>query len=75
MEVAASDPVHIDLEHQTVTTPFQDRFTFEIDPFRKSCLLSGTDEIGLTLASADKIAAYERRAGGARPWSQVENAA
>ena len=36
MEVAQTDPVHIDLEHQTVTTPFQDRFTFEIDPFRKA---------------------------------------
>jgi 3-isopropylmalate/(R)-2-methylmalate dehydratase small subunit len=75
MAVAKTDPIHLDLEAQTVTTQFQDRFTFEIDPFRKSCLLSGTDEIGLTLASADKIAEYERRAGGVRPWSQVENAA
>jgi 3-isopropylmalate/(R)-2-methylmalate dehydratase small subunit len=75
MEVAKTDPIHIDLEAQTVTTQFQDRFSFEIDPFRKACLLNGTDEIGLTLASADKIAVYERRAGDARPWSQVENAA
>jgi 3-isopropylmalate/(R)-2-methylmalate dehydratase small subunit len=75
MEVAKTDPIHIDLEAQTVTTQFQDRFSFEIDPFRKACLLNGTDEIGLTLASADKIAAYERRAGEARRWSQVESAA
>jgi len=36
MEVAKTDPINVDLEHQTVTTPFQDRFTFEIDPFRRS---------------------------------------
>lgn len=71
MAVAAQgDPIHIDLDAQTVTTQFQDRFSFEIDPFRKQCLLNGTDEIGLTLASADKIAAYEGAAAKARPWSQ-----
>jgi 3-isopropylmalate/(R)-2-methylmalate dehydratase small subunit len=75
MEVAKSDPIHIDLENQTVTTRFQDRFTFDIDAFRKQCLLNGTDEIGLTLASVDKIATYERRAGEARSWSQPENIA
>ena len=72
MDVAKTDPIHIDLEHQTVTTQFQDRFSFEIDPFRKQCLLEGTDEIGLTLASSDKIASYEKSAAGARPWSQGE---
>jgi 3-isopropylmalate dehydratase small subunit len=62
MEVAAEgDPIHIDLEAQSVTTEFQDRFRFEIDPFRKSCLLSGTDEIALTLASRDHITAHEAR--------------
>jgi 3-isopropylmalate/(R)-2-methylmalate dehydratase small subunit len=60
MEVAKTDPIHIDLETQTVTTPFQDRFAFEIDPFRKHCLMKGVDEIGLTLASGDAITAYER---------------
>ena len=68
MEVAKTDPIHIDLEHQTVTTPFQDRFTFEIDPFRKHCLLQGLDEIGLTLASADDISAYENRMAAEKPW-------
>ena len=38
MEVAQTEAIHIDLEAQTVTTPFQDRFTFEIDAFRKHCL-------------------------------------
>ena len=68
LDVAKTDPVAIDLEHQTVTTPFQDRFTFEIDPFRRDCLLNGTDEIGLTLAADSKIAAYEEGIAGQRPW-------
>ncbi|PZU60252.1 MAG: 3-isopropylmalate dehydratase small subunit [Sphingobium sp.] len=68
LEVAKTDPIHIDLEHQTVTTPFQDRFTFEIDPFRKSCLLGGLDEIGLTLGESDAIDAYEAKVGTERPW-------
>jgi 3-isopropylmalate/(R)-2-methylmalate dehydratase small subunit len=68
MEVAVTDPIHIDLESQTVTTPFQDRFTFEIDPFRKTCLLQGLDEIGLTLAKADAISAYEAKLAAERPW-------
>jgi 3-isopropylmalate/(R)-2-methylmalate dehydratase small subunit len=76
MEVAAQgDPLHIDLEHQTVTTRFQDRFTFDIDPFRKSCLLNGTDEIGLTLASDVAIGNYEGRLAAARPWLKPEIAA
>ncbi len=76
MEVAAQgDPLHIDLEHQTVTTRFQDRFAFEIDPFRKSCLLNGTDEIGLTLASDVAIGNYEGRLAAARPWLKPEIAA
>jgi 3-isopropylmalate dehydratase/3-isopropylmalate/(R)-2-methylmalate dehydratase small subunit len=61
-------PIHIDLENQVVTTPFQDRFAFEIDPFRKACLMGGLDEIGLTLESADAIAAFEARDAAARPW-------
>ena len=68
MEVAATDPVFIDLEHQTVTTQFQDRFTFEIDPFRKMCLLEGLDEISLTEKSDAAIGAYERQLDADRPW-------
>ena len=68
MEVAATEPVTIDLENQVVTTPFQDRFAFEIDPFRKHCLLNGLDEIGLTQALAPQIAAYEARLAADRPW-------
>jgi 3-isopropylmalate dehydratase small subunit len=61
MEVARTDPIAIDLEHQTVTTRFQDRFTFDIDPFRKQCLIEGLDEVGLTLAMGSQIASYEAR--------------
>jgi 3-isopropylmalate/(R)-2-methylmalate dehydratase small subunit len=68
MEVAKTDPVHVDLETQTVTTPFQDRFEFEIDPFRKHCLINGVDEIGLTLQSSDAIASYESKLAAEKPW-------
>jgi len=68
LEVAETDPITIDLEHQVVTTPFQDRFTFDIDPFRKRCLLEGLDEVGLTLAREDAIATYERRLASGQPW-------
>ncbi len=68
MEVAKTDPIHVDLDSQTVTTPFQDRFSFEIDPFRKNCLANGLDEIGLTMAMDQKISNYEKRASAAWPW-------
>lgn len=74
MEVAKTDPIHVDLETQTVTTPFQDRFEFEIDPFRKHCLLNGVDEIGLTLQSSDAISTYETKIAASQPWL-VPNAA
>lgn len=73
MEVAKGlngtpDDIHVDLEQQTVTTQFQDRFAFEIDPFRKHCLLGGLDEIGLTLDDADQIGVYEAKVAQSRPW-------
>ncbi|WBY16331.1 3-isopropylmalate dehydratase small subunit [Erythrobacteraceae bacterium WH01K] len=68
MEVAQTDPVSIDLENQVVTTPYQDRFTFEMDAFRKQCLMEGLDEVGLTLARNDAIADYEGRQGANMPW-------
>jgi 3-isopropylmalate/(R)-2-methylmalate dehydratase small subunit len=62
------DPIDVDLETQSVTTRFQDRFTFDIDPFRKHCLLEGLDEVGLTLARQDAIGAYEARAKAELPF-------
>ena len=47
----------------TVTSPLQDRFQFEMDPFRRECLVEGLDEIALTLASEAAIRAYEIRTG------------
>ncbi len=68
MEVAETDPITIDLEHQVVTTPFQDRFTFEIDPFRKHCLIEGLDEVALTMTRGAQIEAYEARMRAEQPW-------
>lgn len=68
LEVAETDPIAIDLESQTVTTPFQDRFAFAIDPFRKHCLAEGLDETGLTMARSEAITAYENRQSADMPW-------
>ncbi len=68
LDVARTDPIDVDLEAQTVTTRFQDRFTFEIDAFRKQCLLEGLDEVGLTLARDAAITTYEHRAAQDLPW-------
>ena len=58
----------VDLENQRVTRAGGAVIAFEIDPFRKHCLLNGLDDIGLTLAKADKIDAYEARQRVAQPW-------
>lgn len=69
MEVAlAGQPIDIDLDTQTVTTPFQDRFAFEIDAFRKHCLLNGLDEVALTLDSQETIGHFESRRASAQGW-------
>jgi 3-isopropylmalate/(R)-2-methylmalate dehydratase small subunit len=73
LEVAKEHPIAIDLDAQTVTTPYQDRFRFEIDAFRKDCLLKGLDEIGITLELDTAIAAHEAMAHVETPW--VEGAA
>ena len=53
----------VDLERQTVTDPFGLSQPFEVDAFRRHCLLDGLDDIGLTLAHEAKITAYERAHG------------
>jgi 3-isopropylmalate/(R)-2-methylmalate dehydratase small subunit len=58
----------IDLDNQTITTPGRQEFRFDIDPFRKHCLLNGLDEIGLSLEHADKIRAFEAKQKAAQPW-------
>ena len=72
VEVAKTDDVTVDLETMTVTTPFQDRFEFSIDPFRRQCLMEGLDEVGLTLARDTAISKYESAVANDRPWLSRE---
>ncbi len=58
----------VDLEQQTVTTPGGDSFGFEIDPFRKHCILNGLDDIGLTLQHAEEIESFEAQHKNRQPW-------
>ncbi|MDF9303785.1 3-isopropylmalate dehydratase small subunit [Tritonibacter mobilis] len=58
----------VDLEAQEITTSEGDVIKFDVDPFRKHCLINGLDDIGLTLEKADAIKAYEERAAQERPW-------
>ena len=60
--------VSIDLPAQTVTFPDGSLERFEVDPFRKECLLAGIDEIDLTLRHSDQIEAYEARQRAETPW-------
>lgn len=68
VEATAGYRLAIDLEQQTVTTPDGESFKFDIDPFRKHCILNGLDDIGLTLEHADKIRAFEARHRSEQPW-------
>ena len=63
LDAAQEHPIAIDLRKMIVTTPIGDRFAFELDSFRRECLLNGLDEIALTLASEAAIRAHELRTG------------
>ena len=58
----------VDLQQQTITTPDNTSMAFEVDEFRKHCLLNGLDDIGLTLQHVDDIKAYEARRRQQAPW-------
>ena len=58
----------VDLEAQTIVTPAAEVIEFEVDAFRKYCLLQGLDDIGLTLQHVDEIKAYEQKRRQAEPW-------
>lgn len=58
----------IDLERQVIVKPGGDELPFEVEPFRKYCLLNGFDDIGLTLRHSDKIKAFEARRLAEKPW-------
>ena len=67
-ENGANAVLTVDLEAQQITRPDGSTVAFEVDPFRKRCLLEGLDDIGLTLEKGEAIDAYEVRAAAARPW-------
>jgi 3-isopropylmalate/(R)-2-methylmalate dehydratase small subunit len=67
-ERGANSTLSIDLEKQEVRGPDGGVVTFDIDPFKKHCLLNGLDAVGLTLEKTDSIAAFEKSAAAERPW-------
>ncbi|TVP43791.1 MAG: 3-isopropylmalate dehydratase small subunit [Halomonas sp.] len=69
-EVEANEgyQLDVDLEHKRVVTPSGEILEFEVDDFRKHCLLEGLDDIGLTLKDEDAIRAFEQKHKAARPW-------
>ena len=69
-EVAAKPgyELEVDLDQQRVILPTGEAFVFEIDPFRKDCLIKGLDDIGLTLESEGKIRSYEANRRQKSPW-------
>jgi 3-isopropylmalate/(R)-2-methylmalate dehydratase small subunit len=58
----------IDLDSQQIETPSGQKIPFEVDPFRKYCLMNGLDDIGLTLQHVDEIKAYEAKRAKTAPW-------
>ena len=69
-EVAANEGyrLDVDLAAQTVTTPSGEAYSFQVDAFRKHCLLNGLDDIGLTMQKQDKIKAFEEKHRQGQPW-------
>ncbi|MBM1310241.1 3-isopropylmalate dehydratase small subunit [Sulfitobacter mediterraneus] len=67
-EKGANARVTVDLEAQTVTTSDGESFSFEVDSFKKHCLMNGLDDIGLTMEKAASIDTYEEQAAQSRPW-------
>ena len=67
-ERGANATLSIDLENQTIQGPDGGTVHFEVDAFKKHCLLNGLDEIGLTMEKAPRIATYEQKVAAERPW-------
>ena len=67
-EKGANARMTVDLENQTVTSSDGEVFSFEIDAFKKHCLINGLDDIGLTMEKSASIDAFEAHAQTARPW-------
>jgi 3-isopropylmalate/(R)-2-methylmalate dehydratase small subunit len=67
-ERGANARLSVDLDKQEIRGPDGGVVTFEVDPFKKHCLINGLDEVGLTMAKEAEIAAYEQRTAADRPW-------
>ena len=67
-ERGANATLTVDLEAQEIKGPDGGTVHFEVDAFKKHCLLNGLDEVGLTMEKADRIATYETKVATTRPW-------
>ncbi len=67
-EKGANARMEVDLQAQTITTSDGEVISFDVDPFKKHCLMEGLDDIGLTLEKKASVEAFEARAAEARPW-------
>lgn len=67
-EKGANARMTVDLENQVVTTSDGEQFAFEVDSFKKHCLLEGLDDIGLTMEKVGAIDGFEAQASQSRPW-------
>jgi 3-isopropylmalate/(R)-2-methylmalate dehydratase small subunit len=68
LEAKPGAHVTVNLEGQTVTAPDGTAHSFDIDPFRKECLLAGTDDVRFTLSMEDRITAFEKTYERGVPW-------
>ena len=68
-EKGANSIIEVDLENQTIASSDGEVFSFDVDPFKKHCLLNGLDDIGLTMEKEERITAYESKAAQMFPWA------
>ena len=68
-EKGANSIIEVDLENQTIASSDGEVFSFEVDSFKKHCLLNGLDDIGLTMEKEERITAYESKAAQMFPWA------
>ena len=68
-EKGANSIIEVDLENQTIVSSDGEIFRFEVDPFKKHCLLNGLDDIGLTMEKENHITAYESKVSQQFPWA------
>ena len=67
-EKGSNARIEVDLEAQTITSSDGDVFSFDVDPFKKHCLLNGLDDIGLTMEKSSSIEAFEKKLAIEQPW-------